>query len=380
VKTQTLASTSKAPTSKSPPLQQTTSQSVSSVTHPRNRRPLEGVVVAFSGYQNPFRSELRDMCLKLGAKYCQDWNDRCTHLICAFPNTPKWRSIKGIGVITSHKWIQACNTAKRRVSWRPFRVGRAPSPPGHVSDTQDVDEDGDNSDWEQSVVEDAASDDWQPGHSDAEDDEEDSGESEEDFDASNEDESSSDEDGGGRKKTGTRRKLPVIHKTSSKAKKPKMANEKKDVKIMDPKKSSAQEASWEPVRRKKGVASKEADVDTDEEIMGQVGGVAVATNGSQLPLPDLPSIFVGKNFYLFSKELPVKEEEILYRLIIAFGGKVHTYMTEDVDFVIAKTSWSDDFDDALDVSSKIIFVKPDWLYACDKAGKFVPFQRYQVVG
>lgn len=42
---------------------------------------LDGVIVAFSGYKNPFRSELRDLCLKLGAKYRQDWTNDCTHLM-----------------------------------------------------------------------------------------------------------------------------------------------------------------------------------------------------------------------------------------------------------------------------------------------------------
>lgn len=47
----------------------------------RRKRILDGVIVAFSGYKNPFRSELRDLCLKLGAKYRQDWTDDCTHLM-----------------------------------------------------------------------------------------------------------------------------------------------------------------------------------------------------------------------------------------------------------------------------------------------------------
>lgn len=47
----------------------------------KERRVLDGVVVAFSGYKNPFRSELREMCLRLGAKYRQDWTDDCTHLM-----------------------------------------------------------------------------------------------------------------------------------------------------------------------------------------------------------------------------------------------------------------------------------------------------------
>lgn len=42
---------------------------------------LEGVVVVLSGFQNPFRSELRDKALGLGAKYRPDWTPDSTHLM-----------------------------------------------------------------------------------------------------------------------------------------------------------------------------------------------------------------------------------------------------------------------------------------------------------
>uniref|UniRef100_A0A5K3EIX3 BRCT domain-containing protein n=1 Tax=Mesocestoides corti TaxID=53468 RepID=A0A5K3EIX3_MESCO len=139
-----------------PPQRPTASQPPASAASPRpepstsqkRRRILDGVVVAFSGYKNPFRAELRDLCLRLGAQYRQEWTDDCTHLICAFPNTPKWNAVKGKGIIASHKWIQACNATKRRVSWRPYRVGRAPSPVGHVSDDNSEPNADEDSDWE----------------------------------------------------------------------------------------------------------------------------------------------------------------------------------------------------------------------------------------
>lgn len=42
---------------------------------------LEGAVFVISGYQNPFRGELRSKALKMGAKYKADWDDSCTHLM-----------------------------------------------------------------------------------------------------------------------------------------------------------------------------------------------------------------------------------------------------------------------------------------------------------
>ncbi|EPY88256.1 DNA repair protein XRCC1 [Camelus ferus] len=58
---------------------------------------LQGVVVVLSGFQNPFRSELRDKALELGAKYRPDWTPDSTHLICAFANTPKYSQVLGLG-------------------------------------------------------------------------------------------------------------------------------------------------------------------------------------------------------------------------------------------------------------------------------------------
>ena len=43
---------------------------------------LKGVIFVLSGFQNPERSEIRDMGLKLGAKYRPAWEeDCCTHLM-----------------------------------------------------------------------------------------------------------------------------------------------------------------------------------------------------------------------------------------------------------------------------------------------------------
>lgn len=44
-------------------------------------RLLEGVVIVLSGFQNPYRSDLRSKALQLGAKYKADWDSTCTHLM-----------------------------------------------------------------------------------------------------------------------------------------------------------------------------------------------------------------------------------------------------------------------------------------------------------
>jgi DNA-repair protein XRCC1 len=34
-----------------------------------------------SGFKNPYRGELREKAMEMGAKYVADWNDSCTHLV-----------------------------------------------------------------------------------------------------------------------------------------------------------------------------------------------------------------------------------------------------------------------------------------------------------
>lgn len=42
---------------------------------------MEGVVFVLSGFQNPFRGELREKALEMGAKYRPDWTPDATHLM-----------------------------------------------------------------------------------------------------------------------------------------------------------------------------------------------------------------------------------------------------------------------------------------------------------
>uniref|UniRef100_A0A915ARE2 BRCT domain-containing protein n=1 Tax=Parascaris univalens TaxID=6257 RepID=A0A915ARE2_PARUN len=83
---------------------------------------LTGVRFSLSGYQNPRRSQLRDKARQMGAIYEADWTPSCTHLICAFPNTPKWRQVGSRGIIVSEKWIEMCHQRKKRLPEKNFPV------------------------------------------------------------------------------------------------------------------------------------------------------------------------------------------------------------------------------------------------------------------
>lgn len=77
----------------------------------------EDVKFALSGYQNPQRDDIRRKALKMGGKYIANPNttdNKCTHLVCAFKNTPKSQQLRGHTKIVSHKFIVDCFDAKTR--------------------------------------------------------------------------------------------------------------------------------------------------------------------------------------------------------------------------------------------------------------------------
>ncbi|KAL9264221.1 DNA-repair protein XRCC1-like protein, partial [Drosera capensis] len=77
---------------------------------------MEGVVFVLSGFVNPERGMLRSQALEMGAEFQQDWNSNCTLLVCAFPNTPKFRQVEAdCGTIVSKEWISECYAQKRLV-------------------------------------------------------------------------------------------------------------------------------------------------------------------------------------------------------------------------------------------------------------------------
>ncbi|XP_036319922.1 DNA repair protein XRCC1 isoform X1 [Rhagoletis pomonella] len=86
---------------------------------------LKGTIVVISGIQNPERSSLRDKALAMGAKYRTDWGAGCTHLICAFKNTPKYNHVKGKGKIVTRNWVEDCYRQKKNIPWRRYALDSA---------------------------------------------------------------------------------------------------------------------------------------------------------------------------------------------------------------------------------------------------------------
>ena len=91
---------------------------------------LAGVVFALSGYKNPQRGEIRDKATKLGAKYETDWSTNCTHLICAYENTPKYKQVvkSQASCIVKPAWIDECHKSKKRVSIKTYMMAKIDEP------------------------------------------------------------------------------------------------------------------------------------------------------------------------------------------------------------------------------------------------------------
>ncbi|XP_065510714.1 DNA repair protein XRCC1-like [Caloenas nicobarica] len=82
---------------------------------------LGGVVLVLSGFQNPLRSQLRAAAAELGAAYSPDWTARSTHLVAAFPRTPKAAAARsGGGFVLGPAWIWDCRRARRRLPETPY--------------------------------------------------------------------------------------------------------------------------------------------------------------------------------------------------------------------------------------------------------------------
>lgn len=93
---------------------------------------MEGVVFVLSGFVNPERGILRSRAMEMGAEFKQDWTSNCTLLVCAFPNTPKFRQVEAdCGTIVSKDWIQECYRQRKLVeidsylmhAGKPWRKG-----------------------------------------------------------------------------------------------------------------------------------------------------------------------------------------------------------------------------------------------------------------
>ncbi|XP_060076028.1 DNA repair protein XRCC1-like [Ylistrum balloti] len=302
------------------------------------KRLMEGVVFSLSGFQNPFRAELRDMATEMGGVYKADWDKTCTHLICAFTNTPKYNQVKGKGRIVKKDWVQHCYKQKKYLPWRKYRLGDA----DYSSDEEDKED--------EPVI----------------------------------------------KKTPSKHKekQDIRDDKSSSSKESTSKKVKKEVYDDDTDVDSGEDTEDEVRRIKqkmeKGDKSKADEVDNygdstdnDDEpskktTHNKVSKMEVEDDDDDSGLPELPDLFTNKNFFLYG-DFSVSERRLIVRYITAYNGELENYMCDKVNFVVTYNKWDDNFDEALADNSELVFVKPKWIYSCHEKNKTLPFQPYIVV-
>uniref|UniRef100_A0A8C6DTY9 X-ray repair cross complementing 1 n=1 Tax=Moschus moschiferus TaxID=68415 RepID=A0A8C6DTY9_MOSMO len=312
---------------------------------------LQGVVVVLSGFQNPFRSELRDKALELGAKYRPDWTADSTHLICAFANTPKYSQVLGLGGrIVRKEWVLDCHRMRRRLPSRRYLMAGSGS--------------------------------------------------------SSEDEGGSHSGGSGneapkapRKRPQTKAKPPQAAGPSSPQRpptpeetKPASPGAQEDNDDTEAEQSEGQDNGAEDSGDTEDELRRVAEQKEERQPPGQEENGEDPYAGStdentdhegppespDLPIPELPDFFQGKRFFLYG-EFPGDERRTLSRYVTAFNGELEDYMSERVQFVITAQEWDPSFEEALTDNPSLVFVRPRWIYSCNEKQKLLPHQLYGVV-
>ncbi|XP_037642102.1 DNA repair protein XRCC1 [Sebastes umbrosus] len=296
------------------------------------KRMMEGVVFVLSGFQNPFRGELREKAMDMGAKYQTDWTATSTHLICAFANTPKYSQVKSAGgIIVRKEWVMDCHKRKQKLSYKRYLMDGAESSSENEMEVDDQSDEEMNTKAPQKqerrvtpkkTPEKKNEDDEYAGSTDV------------------------DEPGGGDDESAVDTE-DELQRVENESRQKKAASGGKTVKQEDPYGGSTDENT---------------DAEAEEDH----------------PIPELPDFLKGKHFFLYGK-FPNNERRLLLRYIVAFNGLIEEYMTEKVQFVVTSEGWHDSFEDALMENGNLNFVKPAWIYAVNERQKLLPYQPYSVV-
>lgn len=253
---------------------------------------MEGVVFVLSGFQNPFRGELRDKALAMGAKYRPDWTADSSHLICAFANTPKYSQVKSAGgMIVRKEWVLDCHKRKQNISYKRYLMDGAESS-SEEKETEEDDEDEREIRREKKVTLESTL-------------------IKEDHD---------------------------MYGSSTDADEP----ENEDGSGMD---TEDELKRVESVRRQKKRDNETKEGVKNEDLYG--GSTDENTDAEaeeDKPIPDLPDFLTGKRFFLYGT-FPFDERRLLLRYIMAFNGAVEDYMSDQVQFVVTSSGWHNSFED-----------------------------------
>lgn len=278
-------------------------------TRPFNKL-LEDVVFVISGIQNPERANLRSAALSMGAKYKSNWDSNCTHLVCAFRNTPKFNQVKGKGKIVTHKWIQDCKSQRKKIPWRRYALD--------PEDKKKVESDDEIYDANTVKI---------PSRSPS---------------------------------PISRPKSPSTKKHTTKEVK---SNSGSDTEDEIERIQARQHTKTPSPKDKKKNTSDAYSTDTDEEVI-----VKKKNKGVWAKTPDLLDLFTDRVFFI-DDNIPSKNKALLSRYITAFNGKVEEYFTPAVTTII---STPDTVPLLKLINPKATFVTPNWIWECHNTQRLAP--------
>lgn len=298
-------------------------------------RIMEGVVFVLSGFQNPFRGELREKALDMGGKYRPDWTPDSTHLICAFANTPKYSQVKSAGgIIVRKEWVMDCHKRKQKISFKRYLMDGAESSSESEMEVDDQSEEEMSTKTPQKQERQVTPN--KTPERRKKDDDEYAGSTDVDEPGDDDDDESA---------VDTEDELQRVEKEN---------------------------------RQKKAAAADVKMVKEEDPYGGSTDENTDAEAEEDHPIPELPEFLSGKHFFLYGK-FPNNERRLVLRYIVAFNGVIEDYMTEKVQFVVTSEGWHDSFEDALMENGNLNFVKPTWIYAINERQKILPYQPYTVV-
>lgn len=288
---------------------------------------LKGVTFALSGYKNPKRGELRDKAVEMGGIYESDWSAKCTHLVCAFKNTPKFRQVvsKKTSCIVGDKWITECYMQKKRVSAENFLLSSLPEPSKSFDNVSNI----------------------TPGK----------------FDSKSTDNNKI-----------NKTKNSKIEEISSTQVKKSPAKEQLTSKPNFGKKYGATTED-EPEIKDIDIADYDASTEEEPDTDDTKNSPNLATNLDLLNLPNFLSDYIILLYGDFAK---VDDEKLIKRYLTAYGACIVGYMSDKVTHVVTSSPWDENFDDALENNAKLQFVKPQWVFECHNKQKLVPYQHFNI--
>ena len=309
---------------------------------------MEDVVFCISGIQNPLRGDVRQKAIEMGARYKGDWDGSCTHLICAFVNTPKFNQVKGKGKIVRKEWIEKSHENKKRFPWRRYCL-----------DNGDKGDSSEDEVWDESLVPAAAAASPQIKQ---ENDEQEEMDTDDEIENAMKNVSSPSKNDAYDQDTDDEIEQVKLKKSSPVKKESNPFEEETDDEVCEKNSDDAYEA--------------DTDVDDDDNSKSPVKKEKNKNGG--LDFPPLPEYFSGINFMLYGSFDTDEVRKSIVRGVVAAGGQVRDYMGPDVHYVITNNDWDASFKDALKVNKKVIFVRPSYVEACFQADDLVKHDAYTI--